>query len=75
MENKKILPADLVNLNTSNIDANWSMILQSYSFLVYGIGQVTEPKNLLKVTGVSMYPWLKEKMNVDIVKKTVSMIE
>ena len=37
----------------------WAMILQSYSYIVYGIGNVSEPKDLKLVTGVSLFPWLK----------------
>jgi len=59
----------------SEVDENWSNILQSYSFIVYGVGQVTDSQNIKVVAGLSLYPWLREQFGVDIVKKVLKTIE
>lgn len=41
IENKKLSVNELGCLNTSQVDNNWALILQSYSFVVYGIGEVS----------------------------------
>lgn len=58
IENKKLSQADLSNLNTSEIDSQWNLILQSYTAVVYGLGEVCDPKQLKMLDGVSLYPWI-----------------
>lgn len=41
IENKRLQNNQLVNLDTREVDEIWAMILQSYSFIVYGVGNVS----------------------------------
>jgi hypothetical protein len=62
-------------INTSQIDKQWGLILQSYTAVVYGLGEVCEIQNLKMLNGVSLYPWIEYKFNVEVVKRLMATLE
>lgn len=58
IENKKLNASQLNSLNTSEVDIQWRLILQSYTAAVYGLGQVCPINDLKMLTGISLSPWI-----------------
>lgn len=50
------------------VNENWTQYLLTYTFMSFGQGQVTDPQNLKSITGISLFPWLKESFGLPIVK-------
>lgn len=63
IENQRISPQELGNLNTSEVDAIWTPYLSAYSWVVFGVGGLTDIHSIKSIVGVSLYPWLKEGVN------------
>lgn len=57
------------------VDNIWAQYLQSYKFIVYGYGNITDPQGLKLVTGVSLYPWLANHFDINVVKIVLSQIQ
>ena len=74
IENKRLSLNDIGQLNTSLVDGIWAQYLQSYKAVVYGEGTVTSPQNLKTITGVSLYPWLFNFFDSNLVKVMLSQI-
>ena len=74
IENKRLSLNDIGQLNTSLVDGIWAQYLQSYKAVVYGEGTVTSPQNLKTITGVSLYPWLFNFFDFNLVKVMLSQI-
>lgn len=75
IENKKLNQSQLNNLNTSEIDVQWKLILQSYTSVAYGIGQVCPVSDLKMLTGISLLPWIENSFDVEVVKKVMNALE
>lgn len=75
IENKRLALNDIGKLDTSLVDGIWVQYLQSYKSIVYGEGAVTNPQNLKSITGVSLYPWLTNFFDVNLVKIVLSQIQ
>jgi hypothetical protein len=65
----------LGSLNTSEVDAIWTPYLSAYSWVVYGVGGLSGLREVSSIVGVSLFPWLKEGLNADIVRLIVNSIE
>ena len=46
----------------------WSQYLFAYSWIVYNIGGLPSLENLRGIVGVSLFPWLKEGVNAQMVR-------
>lgn len=58
IENKKLDQGQLAALNTSEVDTQWELIIQSYAFVVYGMGSICDTRDLKMQSGISLYPWI-----------------
>jgi hypothetical protein len=43
--------------------------------MLYGIGSMSDPQNLKSIIGVSLFPWLKSGITVELVKLIINSIE
>ena len=75
IENKRLNPGQIAQINTSLVDNVWAQYLESYKALVYGVGSVTNPQYLKSITGVSLYPWLVSYFDTHLVKIILSRIQ
>lgn len=75
IENKKLNASQLNSLNTSEVDTQWRLILQSYTAAVYGLGQVCPINDLKMLTGISLSPWIEFNFDLDVVKKIMNALE
>lgn len=53
----------------------WSAYLSAYSWVVYNIGGLCPPEKLRGIVGVSLFPWLKEGVNAQMVKIITQFVE
>lgn len=75
IENKKI-PGDMLGgLNLSGIDRQWALILESYTSFIYGVGQICDLGQLKMLNGVSLYPWIEQRMGLDVLKRVLFVME
>jgi len=43
--------------------------------MIYGIGSISNTSNLKSIIGISLYPWLNNGVNPDLVKIMIDTIE
>lgn len=60
IENQRISAQELGCLNTSEVNQTWSPYLAAYSWIIYGVGGLSNLQTIKNVVGVSLFPWLKE---------------
>lgn len=75
IENKKLDASQLNSLNTSEVDTQWRLILQSYTAVGYGLGQVCPITDLKMLMGISLCPWIEFNFDLDVVKKVMNALE
>jgi hypothetical protein len=75
IENKRLAPNEITQLNTSLVDSIWAQYLESYKAIVYGSGTATNTQNLKIITGVSLYPWLVQCFDTQLVKIVLGQIQ
>ena len=75
IENGRLTYDQILNLNTSMVDGIWSQYLQTYTFLATGQGAITNSQGLKAITGVSLYPWIENCLDINIVKIVLSQIQ
>lgn len=76
IENKRIEnPVLLTSLDLGNLDQLWVNILQSYVYVCYQIGSVCDTGNIRVVPGLSLYPWLTERLGVEVVRMVIQQVQ
>lgn len=75
IENKKLDADQLSSLNTSEVDQQWSLIIQSYASVIYGIGEVCNPLDLKMQSGISLYPWIEHKLDIEVIRRFMLQME
>lgn len=43
--------------------------------MIYGVGEICNLSQLKMLNGVSLYPWIEHRMDLDVVKRVLFMIE
>jgi hypothetical protein len=75
IENKKLEHSELSALNISQVDEQWSFILQSYTSFVYGLGSICDIRSLKMLNGVSLSPWIHSNCDMEVIKRLLAMLE